>query len=248
MSMVALVWVLGCAATRGEPVTVVPDLSHPSVRQDAQLDVLAGLVENGLYDPALTVAEELRKQGVADIRLDLLEASAMEQRGQKLEALEILERVVKQHPRTGAAWARAGILYADLGRVEEALNALGRAAKLEPRDADIWNNLGFVAYAAGKYEVAVEHYREALERSPSDGRIRNNLGFALARLDEDTDALNAFRAAGDEADARYNLGVACELRHDRAAALTNYQAAIRARPDHPLAQTALNALLAVETP
>jgi Flp pilus assembly protein TadD len=110
------------------------------------------------------------------------------------------------------------------------------------------NILGYLEMARGRNQRAVELFEAAIVQDPSNSRTRNNLGFALARLERDTDALAAFRAAGTEADARYDMGVACELRGDTASALTNYQAAISASSQHEPARAALARLLHTESP
>lgn len=101
------------------------------------------------------------------------------------------------------------------------------------------NNYGFALYAAGDNDGALKQYRRALALDPGNARTRNNFGFALARAEDDAGALAAFRAAGEPADAEYNLGAACEQRGDRTSALIHYQAALQLRPEHGLAAAAL---------
>ena len=245
---------LGILLTVGAPGGVAwaedprPDFQDPATRAEAQLDVLAGLVGSGLTDQALDVARDLRASGMKDDRLDVLQATAMHQKGMSGEALTMLQKVVARHPRDAAAWGALGLLHADLKRVDLAVDALQRAARLDKNNAIYLNNLGFVLYAHGDYKGAVEAYQAAVVLDPAAVRTRNNLGFAFARLNKDPEALEAFRAAGDESSARYNLGVACELRNDTACALTNYQAALSARPDSVRVQNALNSLLSAESP
>lgn len=249
--MIGARWLLAAALVAAAPAWAEdaprPDFQDPATRTRAQLDVLQGLVDAGMTDSALEVARELRGGGMKEDRLDILQATAMHQQGMNTDALSMLRAVVDRHPRNAAAWGAIGLLHADLKQVPEAVAALERAARLDKGNAAFLNNLGFVQYAAGNDTAAVEAYRAAVVLDPTDARTRNNLGFALARLGKDPEALEAFRAAGSEADARYNLGVACELRSDAASALTNYQAALAARPDHVLAQNALNALLSSES-
>jgi len=133
-------------------------------------------------------------------------------------------------------------------RFDERVEALRRAAKLLPDDAGVRNNLGVAHLAAGSPAEAEGAFRAALAWDPANLRARNNLGFALARQQRDDDALVSFRAAGDEGTARYNLGLACELRGDVPAALVQYHAALAARPDDPATRTALARLLPPPAP
>lgn len=235
------------AAAKGE-VPERPDLADPVVKEQIQLDVLEGLYRSGMVDDALRAAAEIRSQGVKSQRLDVLQAQVMAAKGLRTEATAMLEGVVDHHPKNADAWAALGIIYADEKRLDVSLKALERAVKLEPADADVRNNLGFVQMVAGRYDDAVDTFKAAIALDPSEVRTRNNLGFALARDSRDSDALEAFRSAGSEADARYNLGVACELRMDVTSALAQYQAALQAQPEHPQAKAALARLLHEESP
>lgn len=249
MILLALIFALdtaGAAARSDAPER--PDLSDPAVKARVQLDVLEGLYRAGMLDEALRAAGDIRSQGVKDPRLDILQARVMSAKGMRSEATAMLEGVTRKHRRNAEAWAALGIIHADEERIAESLDALQKAAKFAPNDADVRNNLGFVQMAAGRYDDAIDTFKAAIALDPSEARTRNNLGFALARADRDSDALEAFRSAGSEADARYNLGVACELRMDVTSALAQYQAALQSQPEHPQAKAALARLLHEESP
>lgn len=238
----------GWAGTASADEPVRPDLSDPNVKREVQLDVLEGMYQSGLYEEALRVVAELRSQGIKDDRLDIIQAKVMSGRGLRTDAIAMLQALVKRSPRNADAWSALGVVYADHQKVAESIAALEKAARLAPGDASILNNLGYVQMAAGRFEPAVESFKKALVLDPSQARTRNNLGFALARAERDSEALEMFRSSGSEADARYNLGVACELRMDPTSALAHYQAALQSQPDHPQAKAALSRLLHPESP
>lgn len=250
MIPLALLLLVPSADARPRPVgeEVRPDFSDPAVRAEAQLAVLSGLVDGELYEQALTTARDLRAQGLDHWRLDRLQAEALAGTGMASEAVALAETAARKAPREADAWATLGVLYADVKRLEEATDALERASRLRRDDPGILNNLGWVWLARGQAERAADQFRASLTFDPTSAQTRNNLGFALARLDRYDEALEMFRSAGTEAEARYNLGVACELRQDRAGALTNYQAAVSANPDFPKARSALDRMLSTETP
>lgn len=225
--------------SNGKDAPVSPDLSNPTVRRQVQLDVLSGLVQAGMYDDALRVAGDLRGQGVVDERLDTLQARAMTAKGLRTESITLLQGTVKKHPRNVDAWSQLGLLYADVKDLPRSIDALEHAKRLSPNDAAVLNNLGYVTMATGRLDRAIELFHQALVLNPSMTRARNNLGFAYARDERDMEALDAFRGAGSESDARYNLGVACEMRHDLAGALTQYHAALEAQPSYAKASQAL---------
>ena len=227
---------------------LTPDLSDPKVRLETQLDVLEGLVDNGMHEQALSMIGEMHKQGAQDVRVDVIQGRAMHLAGMDGEAVALLAKVTKKAPNRADGWAELGLVYADTGKVPDAVAALRRANRIAPEDAEILNNYGFALLADNKAEQAVGCFQKALAIDPGSVSTRNNLGFALVRLDRYDEALASFRSASDEGDARYNLGVACELHADKAGAITNYQAAIGAHPGHPLAVAALSRLLNEGTP
>lgn len=250
--MIALLLVATLALAAGaEPVAFQPDLSDPAVRLETQLQVLDTMVRSGMSAEALEMVRGIRQKGVEDVRLDVVQARAMVASGMNIEARSMLEGVVKTHRRSADAWAQLGVIYADEDELDKAADALTRAARFAPKDADVRNNLGWVLLAQGHNDAAMREIQAALKLNPGSARTRNNLGFALARLEKDTQAIEAFRAAavadgGGEADARYNMGVAMEQRGERDTAIVQYQLALQSRPDHALAQAALHRLIAPE--
>lgn len=237
------------AQARSRPIVdYSPDLSQPEARARAQLDILESMVRGGMVTEALNVAAELRAAGVKGPRLDLLQARAMHAQGLTSQAAELLRGVVKAEPRNAAAWSVLGIVLLDAEDVAGALAALERAHRLAPDDPQVLNNLGFLEMTRGRNQRSIELLTSAIVQDPSNRRTRNNLGFALARMDRDTEALAAFRAAGSEADALYDMGLACEIRGDMPGALTHYQAARLASPAHTHAAAAIVRLLHTESP
>jgi Flp pilus assembly protein TadD len=234
--MIALL--LPLAWGKSEPAR--PDLDDPKVRLQTQVEVLDALIAGGMPEQAMAMVTQMHEQGVRDPRVDVAQARAMDLVGMDAEARRILEDVVRRHPRNGPAWAALGLVRADAGDSAGAVAALTRAARFMRQDAKVLNNLGFARMATGDARGAAEVLQKAVQLAPTDPTTRNNLGFALARLERDDEALQLFLAAtGSEADARYNLGVACAQRGDRAGAMTNWQAALAAQPEHALAQKAL---------
>jgi Flp pilus assembly protein TadD len=233
--------------------SAAPDVARGPVaearaRVDAQVSVIASLLEAGLNEKALQVLGDVRSQGGDDPRLDVLQARALHATGMSAEARVLLEAHTARAPRDADGWSALGVVLADAGDVRGSIRALQKASKLDPDNAVVLNNLGFAHLSANEPEEAVRLFRASLAKDPSQPRTRNNLGFALARLERDMEALQAFRAADSEGDARYNLGVACVNRGDRASAITQFNAALEAAPGHPAASAALDRLLSEASP
>ncbi len=240
--------VFGGSAQAAAPAPDHPDWSDARTRAAAQLEVVAALLDAGLPDKALVATAEVRASGNAEPQLDVLQARALHATGMHTEARTLLDTHLKRRPGDAQGWAALGVVLADGGDAAGSVRALERADRISPKDASILNNLGFARLAAGSAEGAVTAFRLSLGQDPSQPRTRNNLGLALARLERDDEALEAFRAAGPEPEARYNLGLACELRGDRGSALAHYHAALAAAPDHASSSQALTRLLSENLP
>ncbi len=226
------------------PIATAAEVSQAdSSLVQSQAQVLDGMVDAGFYAGAISLCSDLRAQGVNGVWLDVVQARALNLSGMHTEAEELLNGTVKQHRRDASAWALLGVVRADRGDLPGAEEALLRASQLQPEDPNVLNNLGFVTMSAGKLEDAVRWYRASLRLDPAQNRTRNNLGFALARQEKDQEAQQMFRSAGSEAEADYNMGVACEWRGDHADAILYYQAALEATPGYAPAAEALKKLL-----
>lgn len=244
--MITLLLATALAASSPEPEGV--NWRDAKVAADAQVSVLDALLDQG--DPArvLDLLGEIRASGGTDPRFDVVQARALHATGMHDQAVTLLTRYTKAHGRDPEGWSALGVVQADTGHLAEAAVALERARRLNPRDPTVLNNLGFVRLAQGQAAAAVPLLEASLAQDPSQPRTRNNLGFALARLERDDAAFQAFRAAGSEADARYNLGVACLERGDRASATTQFNLSLAAEPGHPAATAALAELLKEASP
>jgi len=247
-ALLALWPVAAAAAPDPLPKPPVVDARTAAEQLQTQLEVIDAMLDAGLTENAIQLCADLRAAGVEDSALELLQARAWHLRGMSGEAQVLLEQLLKRQPRNAEAWAMLGVVQADRHDPAAARESLERAHQLAPEDPEILNNLGFVLLSAGDAEGAIERLRRSLQIDPSQLRTRNNLAFALARAERDTEALELFRSAGNEADARYNMGVACELRMDRASAIVHYQAAISASPGYLPAVTALKRLIHQEIP
>ena len=228
--------------SRNEQVEQAPDPAR------ARVEVINGMIDAGLVEQALALCAQLRSQGIVAPELDVAQARALNVQGLHTEAQQLLEQVLKKHKRDAMAWSMLGVVLADQGKLPEAKAALEKANQFKPADPSILNNLGFVTMVGGDLEGAVRYYRAALQADPTQKRTRNNLAFALMRSEQDMEALEMFRSAGPEAEARYNMGVACEWRGDRGGAVIQYQAAVDAAPGYEPAVNALKKLLLEEKP
>ncbi len=251
-SLVLAVLLTGCGSWR----TGIRPVAEPVEEVDpveVRLQMAEALVGVGSYSKALGMTAALRAEGVDDMRLDQVQASALN--GQELYEETMVLLGTLRHRRSAESQRLLGLACAGAGHQDQAVLAFDRAARRSSSNddtgarADLYNNLGFALAVEGRHLDAVAAYRKALSLDPTLSRSRNNLGFSLAALERDDEALAAFHAAArldastnpkqSEAAALYNLGLGQDLRGDTDAARDSYAAALEAWPDHAAASAAL---------
>lgn len=203
------------------------------------------LLRLGRAEEALTGFDQARAGLGAD---SPEQAAALQGRGEALyalgrldEARETLERAVAQTPDSWRARCYLGMALQALGQPQQAAQqyraALGspKLAQLPEHSAkaareELANNLGVSLVLSGDLEGGVVIFRKAMSRGLGSERVCNNLGLLLVRLGRPVEALDAFRAAGDEARALNNLGYALLLKGDPGKARTMFEKALEVSP------------------
>lgn len=121
--------------------------------------------------------------------------------GEVAKALRALNIFVERHKDTqnidilAAAYAYKGDCHSKNGEIKDAENAYKKSLSLMPNIqpmlglADLYLNIG-------RYSDAIPHYKSALEYEPnrmSNIKRHHQLGFCYARLNMNSESLNAFR-------------------------------------------------------
>ncbi len=167
-----------------------------------------------------------------------LNASTYVAHGHLLERQGNLEQAAAQYrqalelvPGLVAAHNRLGIVLNKLGRHAEASSEFRAALAHAPTAAYLHNNLGFSLCLEGKYLEAEAALARAVELEPTFRRAQMNRGLVLAKLGQYEPALAAFRLAGTEADAYYNLAVVQSEAGQYALAARSLEQALATNPD-----------------
>lgn len=203
------------------------------------------LLRLGRADEALAGFEQVQARLAAD---SPDQAVVIQGRGEALyalerldEAREALSRAVGLAPDSWRARGVLGMVLQALGQpaqaAEQYRTALGspRIAQLPEatRKAvreELANSLGVALVLAGDLQGGEIIFRKAMSRGLGSERVCNNLGLLLVRLGRPVEALEAFRAAGDEARALNNLGYALLLKGENAKARAMFEKAIETAP------------------
>ncbi|MFT5684008.1 MAG: Flp pilus assembly protein TadD, partial [Myxococcota bacterium] len=100
---------------------------------------------------------------------------SLRRQGRVLEAVQIGQTLVTEHPLYETAWNGLGALYIDLEQPEEAQSALERAYALNSKNVTTVTNLGNAAFLQGDEDIAARWWREVLRLDPDNQYARRGL-------------------------------------------------------------------------
>ena len=173
-----------------------------------------------------------------DLRIYGALARSMRQRGDRDAEIGVYREVLEANPDdhgTLVSLAEAQMAEDDL---EGAIATLSEVERRYPDDARSIVRLGFLLYEARRFEEAVVRFERALEAFPSEHEITFFLGVVHRRLDQEEEALRAFRAIPKDhkhyAEARTQMAAILEKRGDFASARAEIERAIAVEPSRPL--------------
>ncbi|HLZ83230.1 MAG TPA: sulfotransferase [Caulobacteraceae bacterium] len=115
--------------------------------------------------------------------------------GRLLEAIPVLERIVRLRPNDAAAHFSLGSAYLEAGRPAPAAAGLRRAVALKPTYAEALFNLGMALEQMGRTQDAIAALRKAVEIKPKMASAHYLLGLLLSGDGLVEEALPAFRRA-----------------------------------------------------
>jgi len=136
-------------------------------------------------------------------------AFALEQKGKRLEAIEMWQRAIQLDPDYAEAHTNLGIALKQLGRMPEAIEQYKEALRARPDLVAAHYALGMALWLTGKPQEAIDQYEQAVKIQPDFPEGHDNLGIVLAQVGRTKDAIQQYEEAlqvrPDYADAQNNL-------------------------------------------
>ncbi len=150
----------------------------------------------GREEAAAALFAEAAARFPKDTRLLFEYGVFLDRRGEKDEALSVMQRVLEVDANDPYALNYVGYTWAEAGvRLDEALDYCKRAVAQRPEDGYIRDSLGWVYFRLGRYDEAVRELTRARELAPDDPTIAEHLGDALARAGQPEAARQQWREA-----------------------------------------------------
>jgi len=244
--------------------------ANPKIEQ-FWLSYIDALIKEEQFENARQVIEQAKTQGVAEEKLNNLEAQlapeiqtenvdsasppqellksllGLYQNGQFSEAEKLAVHITQDFPNHPFSWKVLGAVLAQTGRYAEAVDANQTAVALSPQDAAAHSNLGNTLKELGRLDDAEASYKQAIALKSNFAEAHSNLGNTLkelGRLDEaETSYKLALALKPDLAEAHYNLGNTLKELGRLDDAEASYNQAIALKPDYAEAYYNLGNLL-----
>ncbi len=121
------------------------------------------------------------------------QALTLDEHGDKQGAMNLVLRLLEQHPDFAPAIKLKGMLLEEAGLPSEAAGAYEQALRLAPNDADLLLKTGIYRLAAGQKEEALKLLRRCVRILPGDGDAQYYLAQAYHLNGQDDLALRAIR-------------------------------------------------------
>jgi tetratricopeptide (TPR) repeat protein len=131
---------------------------------------------------ALSLAEEAAKEDGKRLEIQGQVGRAKSQLGEHDDAIKILEGVLKQYKKQGAAAAEMEVAeaqsYIAVGRIEEGFHAYRHAAGVDPRNPDAQAGYAAMLRERGDIEGAISVLKAAESKSPKAAVVQYQLGLS----------------------------------------------------------------------
>ncbi len=162
---------------------IMPQHASLIEQEDDDLLTYPSALNAGLFNP-----EHLMREVNDILRREpgfgpawLIKSWLLQQRNDRLGALNAAEKAVQCSPNTAAAHENAGRLLLEDGQVDKAIEHFTAAVRLMPEQASFHFGLGVALAENSQPEQAIPQLREGLRLEPENAKIREILGNLLAR-------------------------------------------------------------------
>jgi len=159
-------------------------------------------------------------------------------KGQRAQAVHLLNQIIKTDPRNADARLLLGSVLQEAGDRDGSIAQLTEAVRLRPRSAEAQNALGEAFNAFGDLQAARPHFEKAVEIDPKFAQAHINLGAFLLQAGEFGPAAahldRAIALIGQKPDAAYAHYLRAKIyneQEDIPKAAAELQQAVTLRPD-----------------
>ena len=159
------------------------------------LDILLRLHNEGKFQDAVNLGEQLKKQFPNDPNIPNLLGQANFRLNKLEEAISCYESTVQLIPNHAETHYRLGVTLNKTDRYDDAIESFNAAIKIKPNYPEAFNGLGISHYQKGNYEEAIVNYNKAIKLKPDYAGAFINLATAYSKSNHQEKAIRKYRAA-----------------------------------------------------
>jgi tetratricopeptide (TPR) repeat protein len=163
------------------------------------------------------------------------------------EAAERFREAVRLAPNDLESLLSLGTSLYEMGNTNEAPLCFAQALKIDPALTEKTIQGGKALLAQARLDLAQGQFLLAERLEPANAGVQQTIATIFAQQNRPSEAIEHFTkclALRPDAESFFNLALACDLAGRTSEALTNYQAAVKLKPDWPVALNNLAWVLA----
>ena len=165
-------------------------------------------MELGDLSGAITTLEAVAKVNPNDGTTQLSLADLYVRNNRRVEAEQLVRRLVTIEPKNADALNYLGYLLADRGQqLDEAIRYVRRALDIEPNNPNYLDSLGWAYFRRGDYAEAEKYLAPAAQQLPKNATIQDHLGDLHAKRGRWQDAVAAWSRALEGEDAQNRAAI-----------------------------------------
>ena len=153
------------------------------------------LYDQGKVDEAVVEWRETARLAPNNAKAHHLLGLALQDQGKTGEAISTLQTSVRLDPGNATAYVHLAQALESKGDRKGALDAYNKARKLVPTSAHVHNRLGHLLASTGDWQGAAREWRQTTELQPDYAYAYANLGEALEKIEQNNEALDAYKQA-----------------------------------------------------
>ncbi|MHA1803144.1 MAG: tetratricopeptide repeat protein [Promethearchaeota archaeon] len=141
------------------------------MNRDENLEKAKNYKEEGRYEEAIELLEQLQKNDPADTVIYQQLIDTLFSYGNYLndeyvleyeKAKKVFKKILKMEPENYRALYNLGVVYFNLNENDKALDKFQQALKIKPNYKYCYYNMGLLHESLNEYEKALEYYEKAL--------------------------------------------------------------------------------------
>ncbi len=190
------------------------------------------MLKRGMSAGAISEFDAILKKSPGDTGALQGKATALMQLNRLEDAEKVLNTAIDNDTGLWQAHALLGMVYDRQKLHGPAIEAYEKAIAINPKATAVYNNLGTSFYMTGRYQESARALLKAISLKAAGSETYNKLGLALFKMGLAPEAYEAFRKAGDEANACNNMGILYMETKDYARSVEFFEKAIDLKPTY----------------